>query len=117
LRTQCDRLQQFGIRLSPQLTKIRPCTAWNVQPRFFFLSLRFGHLIETSRQLTEIPMRIKRYRLLVGHSAEELENEVNKFITQGWQPFGSPSIIAPEQKDARYFQAVVLTETEIASKG
>jgi hypothetical protein len=61
-------------------------------------------------------MRIKRYRLLFGDNGEQLESEVNKLIVQGWQPFGSPSIVVPVDKDPRYFQAVVLAEGEIARK-
>ncbi len=61
-------------------------------------------------------MRIKQYRLMSGESSDLLEAGVNKLITQGWQPFGSPFIVAPSDKDPRYFQAVVLMEGEIAGR-
>ena len=32
--------------------------------------------------------QIARYKLVVGHSVEEVEQKVNDLIGKGWQPYG-----------------------------
>lgn len=53
---------------------------------------------------------IKEYRLISSHSPQEMISEVNKLISDGWQPFGSPHVVAPVLKETPaplYSQAVV----------
>jgi len=58
-------------------------------------------------------MRIKHYRILTGETEKRLEEQVNKLIVEGWQPFGPPAVVPPVEKDPRYLQAVVQYEGEI----
>lgn len=64
--------------------------------------------------LVTTPMKITAYKMVcahVGNKNEALEKVVNDLIKEGWQPFGSPSILPPTpelnpQSDIAY-QAMV----------
>ena len=59
-------------------------------------------------------MRIKRYHLASGTDPEALQNEVNKLIAEGWQPFDQLVIVEPAAgSNARFFQVLVQYEGEI----
>jgi hypothetical protein len=53
---------------------------------------------------------IEEYKLISSHSPQEMISEVNKMISDGWQPFGSPQVVAPvlnETPAPLYSQAMV----------
>ena len=53
---------------------------------------------------------IKEYKLVSSHAPHEMITEVNKLISDGWQPFGSPHVVAPVLNEAPaplYSQAMV----------
>jgi hypothetical protein len=53
---------------------------------------------------------IAEYKLISSHSPQEMVTEVNKLISDGWQPFGSPHVVAPVLKEIPaplYSQAMV----------
>jgi hypothetical protein len=59
--------------------------------------------------------KIKEYLLVVESDYQALEARVNDYIKRGWQPWQSPSMVAPVQdEDIRpaYLQAVVKFEAE-----
>jgi hypothetical protein len=61
-------------------------------------------------------MRIKRYHVASAPNAGELQNEVSKLISEGWQPFGQMVIAEPSNDThARFFQVLVQYEGEIRS--
>lgn len=61
-------------------------------------------------------MRIKRYHLASASDPEQLQNEVNKLIAEGWQPLGQVVVAqSPTGSEPRFFQAVVQHEGEIRS--
>lgn len=55
-------------------------------------------------------MKINQYQLVGAGSETALDEAVNALIATGWQPFGSPSIVAPVDKEPRFFQAMVLRD-------
>ncbi len=55
-------------------------------------------------------MKLKQAQLVDSDSVKDLEIQVSNMIAQGWQPFGSFSVVAPVDKGPRYFQAMVLPE-------
>lgn len=50
---------------------------------------------------------ITAYRLLSYNLPHNLEETINNYIQQGWQPFGSPFIDGDH-----YYQAIVQTQTD-----
>ena len=59
-------------------------------------------------------MKITEYRIVI-RRAEDVEDEVNKLIKSGWQPFGSPGALpsAPEsERSDTLFQAMVKAEAD-----
>ncbi len=54
-------------------------------------------------------MKITEYQLLYCLTPEDLEDDVNKAIIEGMQPFGSP-FQTNEEKDQYYCQALVKYE-------
>jgi hypothetical protein len=62
-------------------------------------------------------MKIEHYRTATGETLDELDVNVNRFIGEGYQPFGSPYYIGKTEGnvDAPICQAVVkLAKTEQA---
>jgi len=59
-------------------------------------------------------MRIKRYYLVSGSDPQTLQNEINKLLADGWQPFGQMVVIEPSNDSTnRLFQPMVQYEGEI----
>lgn len=59
-------------------------------------------------------MRIKRYHLVLAPDAEKLQSEVNKLISEGWQPVGPVTVAPPAPgSEARFIQVMVQHEGEI----
>jgi len=47
------------------------------------------------------------YKLLLKMNPEELNDEVNKYLSMGWVLYGNPSITGSDSHGLRYSQAVV----------
>lgn len=61
-------------------------------------------------------MRIKRYYLASASDLEQLQNEVNKLLGEGWQPFGQMTVVEPSAgAGVRFLQTMVQYEGEIRS--
>ncbi len=60
-------------------------------------------------------MKIERYQLVGADTDKDLEALVSGLIEQGWQPFGSLTVIATADKGARYYQAMILSENASAN--
>ena len=52
-------------------------------------------------------MIIKYYKMVTETAPEALTDEVNKWLKQGWQPYGSPSAVVTFNNTVRYMQAMV----------
>lgn len=57
--------------------------------------------------------KICEYKLLVANFVEDLNDNVNESIKDGWQPYGNPFTVQRENYNLFYFtQAVVKYEEE-----
>jgi hypothetical protein len=55
---------------------------------------------------------ITDYKLLEVPNNRELQQEVNRFIDQGWEPFGSPVVSSEDEVQITYAQAIVKRQPE-----
>jgi hypothetical protein len=52
------------------------------------------------------------YKIVSGKITHELENEVNKLMSAGWKPYGSPYGLTLEiSRDTRHYQAMTRSTT------
>ena len=52
-------------------------------------------------------MTITNYRAISTAEPKQLEEQVEKFIAHGWQPFGSPVVLPSLEGSPRVIQVVV----------
>ena len=79
---------------------------------------RNGFLLQRSAKavLSVKAVRIKRYYLVSAPDPEKLQNEVNKLIGEGWQPYGHTlTAESTAEVPTRFLQAMVQYEGEIRS--
>jgi hypothetical protein len=64
--------------------------------------------------MIQMNQKITDYSLLDEKTSDNLNQAVSEFMEDGWQPFGSPSVI-PETEEyyASYCQAMVKYEEEL----
>lgn len=55
---------------------------------------------------------ITDYKLLEVPNNRELQQEVKRFIGEGWEPFGSPVVSSEDEVQITYAQAIVKREPE-----
>ena len=61
-------------------------------------------------------MKVKRYHLVSASDPQQLQNEVNKLIAEGWQPLGHLVITqSAPASGTHFFQTMVQPEGEIRS--
>jgi len=60
-------------------------------------------------------MKIKKYATAYGNNPRELDEAVNKHITDGWQPYGNP--YATENPVEGAMESLLLAQPMVKSEG
>ena len=62
-------------------------------------------------EIPNTPMNVNKYKLLSA-PLDEIEDEVNRLIEAGWQPFGSPFLL-PSKPDDLTLQANMIYQAMV----